>query len=425
MKKIYNLHDLFKVDLAVCAKLLKKKNFHFDEVFFANLKERKGKLTVEIQELKSELNKQSKKPPINEEDKVNRINLNRELKEKITAKEGELDTVENDFVEYFINIPNFPHDSVPYGEGEEDNLVIEKVLTPPQFDFPVKSHVELGEKYQNIDFESASALSGRRFVVLKNEIAQLHRALIQFMLNLHTSEGYEEHYLPYMVNGQALYGTGQLPKFKDDLFKIENKEDMFLIPTAEVPLTNLYAGKLLGEKDLPINMTAHTPCFRSEAGSYGKDIVGLIRQHQFEKVELVKICSPETSYQELENMREQSEKVLKLLELPFRRVALCGGDLGFSAAKTYDLEVWVPSQNTYREIASISNCEDFQARRMLTRYKDVNGNKKYVHTLNGSALAIGRCMIAIMENNQMEDGRIKIPEVLRGYFNGKQYLLEG
>lgn len=259
---------------------------------------------------------------------------------------------------------------------------------------------------------------------MRDDIAALHRALIQFMLETHKEDGYIEHYLPYMVNDQALYGTGQLPKFQEDLFQIANREGCYLIPTAEVPLTNLYAGKMLDKKDLPINMVAHTPCFRAEAGSYGKDIVGLIRQHQFEKVEIVKITDQETSYKELENLLDQSEKILKALDLPYRVVSLCGGDLGFSAAKTYDIEVWIPSQGKYREIASISNCEDFQARRMAAKYKDGN-IKKYVHTLNGSALAVGRCMLAIVENYQQEDGSVKLPDALKKYWkNGQDVILK-
>lgn len=273
-----------------------------------------------------------------------------------------------------------------------------------------------------MDFKAGAELAGRRFVVLRNDIAQLHRALIQFMLKVHKEDGYEEHYLPYMVNGQALYGTGQLPKFQEDLYKLENKEDAYLIPTAEVPLTNLYAGAMLNKEELPVNMVAHTPCFRSEAGSYSRDIVGMIRQHQFEKVELVKIVDADTSYDELENLLDQAEKVLQLLDLPYRVVSLCGGDLGFSAAKTYDIEVWIPSQNKYREIASISNCEDFQAKRMLAKYKD-GKEKQYVHTLNGSGVAVGRCMIAVLENYQQEDGTVKVPDALKPFMDGKDTIL--
>lgn len=423
MNKIYNLNHFFKTDLEYCREQLKKKHFDFDIEKFKNLTDKKSTLTQNTQYIQSEINAISKNIPKNEDEKNERIAHILKLKEKLSILAEELRQTNDTFADTFSAIPNIPHESVPLGNNENDNLEIKKYLKPTTFEFDIKSHVELGEVDGNIDFSSAAKLSGRRFVVLRDEIAQLHRALIQFMLETHKNDGYIEHYLPYMVNGQALYGTGQLPKFQDDLYKIQNKEDAYMIPTAEVPLTNLYAEQMLDKSDLPINMVAHTPCFRSEAGSYSKDIVGLIRQHQFEKVEIVKITDAETSYEELENLREQSEKVLKLLNIPYRVISLCGGDLGFSAAKTYDVEVWIPSQNTYREIASISNCEDFQARRMLARYKD-GKSKKYLHTLNGSALAVGRCMIAILENYQQNDGSVSIPEVLRKYFNGKEFILK-
>lgn len=423
MNKIYSLNNFFKNDLNYCHEQLKKKHFNFDIDTFKSLNEKKLNLTQETQRIQSEINFVSKNIPKNEEDKKERIAHILKLKEQLSVLTEDLRNANEAFVDMFSAIPNLPHESVPFGKDEKDNVEIKKHLTPTKFEFEVKSHVELGDVDGQIDFGSAAKLSGRRFVVLRDEIAQLHRALIQFMLETHKEDGYIEHYLPYMVNGQALYGTGQLPKFQDDLYRIQNKEDAYLIPTAEVPLTNLYSEQMLSKSDLPINMVAHTPCFRSEAGSYSKDIVGLIRQHQFEKVEIVKITDAETSYEELEILREQSEKVLKLLNIPYRVISLCGGDLGFSAAKTYDVEVWVPSQNTYREIASISNCEDFQARRMLAKYKD-GKEKKYVHTLNGSALAVGRCMIAVLENYQQKDGSVAIPEVLKKYFNGKDFILK-
>ena len=422
MNKIYSLNNFFKQDLEFCRKQLEKKGFVLDIEKFSSLQKERSDLSKKTQDIQSEINLISKNIPKDEKEKKDRIEYIKTLKEKLVFLNESLRLINESFVDIFSSIPNLPHESVPEGKDEKDNLEIAKHLTPKEFDFAVKTHTELGELDNQIDFLAATKLSGRRFAVLRQDIALLHRALIQFMLEMHKEDGYIEHYLPYMVNGQALYGTGQLPKFQDDLYKIENKEDAYLIPTAEVPLTNLYADCILEKKDLPINMVAHTPCFRSEAGSYSKDIVGLIRQHQFEKVEIVKITDADSSYEELEVLRKQSEKVLKALLLPYRVVSLCGGDLGFSAAKTYDIEVWIPSQNTYREIASISNCEDFQARRMLARYKEER-EKKYVHTLNGSALAVGRCMIAILENYQNKDGSVTVPEVLRKYFNGRETIL--
>jgi len=317
---------------------------------------------------------------------------------------------------------------VPTGKNEDENVEISKWGTPKQFDFEIKDHVDLGEMADGLDFSSAVKISGSRFVVMKGQFARMHRALAQFMLDLHTEQhGYTEMYVPYLVNSDSLYGTGQLPKFSEDLFNMrpatEEDEPMSLIPTAEVPLTNMVRDVIVKEEDLPMKITAHTPCFRSEAGSYGRDTRGLIRMHQFDKVEMVQIVKPEDSKAALEELTGHAEEVLRLLELPYRKIVLCTGDMGFGSTKTYDLEVWVPAQNTYREISSCSNCKDFQARRMQARFRR-KGEKKpeLVHTLNGSGLAVGRTLVAVLENYQQADGRIKIPEVLRKYMNNAEYI---
>lgn len=423
MKRTYNIHPLFKEDINQAKELLAKKGFTLDVHKFTTLLNNRLTLIQQTEEYKRDINLLSKINPKSPEFKEN-IEKSKALKIQLQRAELDYAICEEAFVDYYCSIPNFPHASVPEGTDEHGNIEIKKFMTPTDFDFPVKDHVELGEPHKQLDIKAGVSLSGSRFVVLRNEIAQLHRALIQFMLNTNIDAGYAEHYVPYIVNDDALYGTGQLPKFQEDLYQLKNKENAYLIPTAEVPLTNLFADTLMVEEDLPVNMTAHTPCFRSEAGSYSKDIVGLIRQHQFEKVELVKIVNPNHSYDELEKMLEHSEQLLQLLKLPYRVVNLCGGDMGFSAAKTYDIEVWVPSQNTYREIASVSNCEDFQARRMFAKYKTETGNH-YVHTLNGSALAVGRCLVAILENYQQADGSVKIPDVLVPYLRGKDVILKG
>ncbi len=333
----------------------------------------------------------------------------KELEEKVKELDQQL-------YDFLALIPNPPHESVPIGEGEEDNPVVRTWGAPREFDFEPKSHDELGRSLDILDFERASKLSGSRFVVYKGLGARLERALICFMLDLHTGKhGYTEVLPPVLVTSDTMYGSGQLPKFKDELYLCE-RDGLYLIPTAEVPLVNLHRDETLKEDQLPLYYTAYTPCFRREAGSHGKDVKGIIRQHQFNKVELVKFTTPESSYEELEKLLRDAEEVLQLLELPYRVVELCTGDLGFSAAKTYDIEVWVPSQNRYREISSCSNCEDFQARRAGIRYKPKEGGKsRYLHTLNGSGLAVGRTLLAILENYQQEDGSVVIPEALRQY----------
>lgn len=343
-----------------------------------------------------------------------------DLGEKLKTSEENLKGLQGQLDSIYWNIPNIPHASVPQGKSEADNVEIRRWGDIPTFDFPVKDHVALGEGLAQMDFESASKISGARFVVLSKQLAHLHRALAQFMLDLHTREhGYAEMYVPYLVKEHSLFGTGQLPKFRDDFFNVEGDNRLSLIPTAEVPLTNLAQDVLYEAEQLPLKMTAQTPCFRSEAGSYGKDTRGMIRQHQFEKIELVQIVRPENSYDALEELTGHAEKVLQLLKLPYRVVALCTADLGFGAAKTYDLEVWLPGQQNYREISSCSNCESFQARRMMARYRHPETQKTdYVHTINGSGLAVGRTLVAVLENYQDARGRVRIPEVLRPYMPG-------
>ncbi|HRM22439.1 MAG TPA: serine--tRNA ligase [Neisseria sp.] len=350
-----------------------------------------------------------------------------QIKNRLEQTEAEYQAVQAELDEWLLGIPNLPHESVPVGKDETDNVEVRKVGTPRTFDFEVKDHVDLGAPL-GLDFETGAALSGARFTVMKGQIARLHRALAQFMLDTHTLQhGYLEHYTPYIVNDSTLLGTGQLPKFGEDLFHVtrggdESKLTQYLIPTAEVTLTNTVRERILAAAELPLKLTAHSPCFRSEAGAYGKDVRGLIRQRQFDKVEMVQIVRPEQSYDALEEMVGHAEKILQLLELPYRVITLCTGDMGFGATKTYDLEVWVPAQHTYREISSCSNCEDFQARRMRARFKDEEGKNRLLHTLNGSGLAVGRTLVAVLENHQNADGSINIPAALQPYLGGVQKL---
>ncbi|RIY35598.1 serine--tRNA ligase [Psittacicella gerlachiana] len=351
-----------------------------------------------------------------------------ELAKNLDADKAKLAEVQQQLFDIASRLPNLQADEVPVGKDENDNVEIKRWGTPRTFDFEVKDHVDLGELTEGIDFKSAARLTGSRFVVFKSEIARLHRALIQFMLEEHYKAGYQEVYVPYLVNQDALFGTGQLPKFAEDLFQIKPIDDQgektyYLIPTAEVPVTNLVADQILEEKTLPHRYCSHTPCFRSEAGSYGRDTRGCIRLHQFEKVELVHITKPEDSMEQLEKLTAQAESILEKLGLPYRRIILCTGDTGFSSMKTYDLEVWLPAQNTYREISSCSNMGDFQARRMKARFRR-EGSKKpeLVHTLNGSGLAISRTLVAVLENYQQADGSIVVPEVLRKYMYGTEVI---
>ncbi|MEO6354794.1 MAG: serine--tRNA ligase [Oxalobacteraceae bacterium] len=351
------------------------------------------------------------------------------LGDELKNDEGALATVQARIGEFMLSIPNLPHESVPEGTDESGNVEMRKVGTPRSFDFEVRDHVDVGAAL-GLDFEVATKITGSRFSVMKGGIARLHRALAQFMLNTHTEEhGYTECYTPYMVNADSLRGTGQLPKFEADLFSVKKGgvegegETFYLIPTAEVPLTNIVRDEIVALDALPIRMTAHSPCFRSEAGSYGRDTRGMIRQHQFDKVEMVQIVHPEQSYAALEQMVGHAEAILQKLGLPYRVVILCTGDMGFGATKTYDLEVWLPAQNTYREISSVSNCEAFQARRMQARFRNAQGKPELVHTLNGSGLAVGRTLVALLENYQQADGSVEIPAVLHPYMGGLTRLV--
>ena len=341
-----------------------------------------------------------------------------QLKNDSIAADSALADVQLALDEILHGIPNLPHESVPAGKDEDDNVEVRSWGTPKTFNFDVKDHVDLGDALNSLDFDTAAKITGSRFSQMRGDLATLHRVLTQFMINTHIAEhGYEEVYVPYIVNRESLFGTGQLPKFEEDLFKLDDERDFYLIPTAEVPVTNIYRNEIVDE--LPIKLVAHTPCFRSEAGSYGRDTRGMIRQHQFEKVEMVQFVRPDNSWDALEELVGHAEIILQKLDLPYRTVILCGGDLGFSAAKTYDIEVWLPSQGKYREISSCSNFADFQARRMKARYRNDQGKPELLHTLNGSGLAVGRTLLAVMENYQREDGSIEIPEVLRPMMNGK------
>ncbi|WLF84982.1 serine--tRNA ligase [Moraxella sp. ZY210820] len=345
------------------------------------------------------------------------------ISDELKQAENDLSNLQAEIEQRSLSIPNLPDESVPEGQDENDNVEILRWGTPRQFDFDIKDHTDLGEQLHGLDFETASKLTGSRFSVLQGQLARLQRALTQFMLDTHTlKHGYTEVYVPYLVNADSLRGTGQLPKFEEDLFKLQGEKEYYLIPTAEVPVTNFVRDSIIDEQQLPLKFTAHTPCFRSEAGAYGRDTRGLIRQHQFDKVEMVQIVKPEHSMQALEELTNHAEAILQALELPYRKIVLCGGDMGFGASKTYDLEVWVPSQNTYREISSCSNMGDFQARRMKARYRVDAKKTELVHTLNGSGLAVGRTLLAVMENYQQADGSINIPTVLQPYMGGQTQI---
>ena len=417
---------LLRSDLEQTAQHLKRKGYELDTSLFESLEDKRKHLQVETQELQSVRNQRSKEIGAAKGRGEDIAPLKAEMDELATTlkqKEQDLQALQLQLQEWLMGIPNVPHESVPQGNSEEDNHVEMTWGEPTQFDFTVKDHVELGEGLQQLDFETAAKITGSRFVVMQHDVARLHRALIQFMLDIHTRQhGYTEVYVPFIANSESLHGTGQLPKFKEDLFALDIESDYYLIPTAEVPVTNIWRDAIANAEQLPLKYVCHTPCFRSEAGSYGKDTRGLIRQHQFEKVELVQLVHPNDSWQALEDLTGHAEAVLQTLELPYRRVTLCGGDLGFSAAKTYDLEVWLPAQNTYREISSCSNFLDFQARRMKARWKDKDAKPQLLHTLNGSGLAVGRTLVAILENYQNEDGSVDIPKALQSYMNGMTKL---
>ena len=389
---------------------------------YKELDEERRKVLLEVEKLKERRNAGSKEVGVRKkagEDTEALQNEIRELGEEIKAFDDRADAIQAELDELALRIPNRPHASVPKGKDENDNIEMRRWGTPREFDFAPKPHWELGEALGIMDFDRGVKLAESRFTVLKGAGARLERGLMNFMLDLHTTQhGFTEVAPPALVNSKTMTGTGQLPKFADDLYRCVN-DDLWLIPTAEVPLTNLHSGETLKESELPKYFCAFTPCFRREAGSYGRDMRGMLRQHQFDKVEMVKLSTPEKSYDELEHMTGCAEKVLQLLGIPYRVIVLCTGDMGFGAAKTYDIEVWLPSQDTYREISSCSNCEDFQARRMGMKYKPADGGKaRFIHTLNGSGLAIGRTLIALMENYQNADGSITVPEALRPYVGG-------
>ncbi|WP_303292602.1 serine--tRNA ligase [Marinobacter sp. ST-43] len=409
------------------ARRLAIKNFEFDIATFEQLEERRRAIQVRTENLQSEQNKRSKsigKAKSAGEDIKPLLEEVESLKQQRGDAEDELRSVQESLNAFFAGIPNLPDDDVPPGASEDDNVETRVWGTPREFDFEPKDHVALGEQLKGLDFEKATQLAHSRFAVMRGQLARLHRALAQFMLDQHTLQhGYTEAYVPYLVNANTLFGTGQLPKFEEDLFRTAGDNPLYLIPTAEVPATNLVADTILDDAELPLLLVCHTPCFRSEAGSYGRDVRGMIRQHQFDKVELVHIVRPDESTQALEELTGHAEKILQLLELPYRVVTLCGGDMGFSAAKTYDLEVWLPGQGKYREISSCSNTRDFQARRMQARWRNPDtGKPEPVHTLNGSGLAVGRAMIAVMENYQQADGSILVPEVLKPYMGGVERI---
>jgi seryl-tRNA synthetase len=407
---------------------LKRRNFTFDVDEFNKLEDQRKVIQVQTQELQNLRNTKSKaigQAKASGEDIKPLLDEVSSLGESLDGAKSELNALQFKIDEIAMAIPNIPHPSVPEGFSEDDNLEVLKWGEPKKFDFEPKDHVDLGEMY-GIDFAAAAKISGARFVVMTGKIAKLQRALTQFMLDHHTEiNGYTETYVPYLVNAESLTGTGQLPKFEADLFKTHlhgeegDAKSLYLIPTAEVPVTNIVRDSIIKESDLPLKFVAHTPCFRSEAGSYGRDTRGLIRQHQFEKVELVQISKPSDAYDVLEELTAHAEGILKLLELPYRKVSLCTGDLGFSSAKTYDLEVWLPGQSAYREISSCSCFEAFQARRMQLRWKNSDTKEsEFLHTLNGSGLAVGRTLVAVIENYQNADGSITIPKVLQGYMGG-------
>jgi len=418
---------LIRSDLKAVAQQLKKRNFELDVTMLENLESQRKSYQVETEKLQSERNSKSKsigKAKAAGEDIQPLLAEVAGLGEKLDAAKSELSTIQSQMDAVIMGIPNLLHDSVPVGKSEEDNLEIRRWGEPGNFDFEVKDHVDLGAVNNWLDFETASKLTGSRYVVMQGQMAKLHRALIQFMLDVHTNEhGYTEVYVPYIVNSESLKGTGQLPKFEEDLFCVDKEAGHYLIPTAEVPVTNIVRDEILDASALPLKMTSHTPCFRSEAGSYGKDTRGMIRQHQFDKVEMVQMVSADKAWDALEELTLHAERILQKLELPYRTVILCSGDVGFSAAKTYDLEVWLPGQKAYREISSCSCFGDFQARRMQARWRNPEtGKPELLNTVNGSGLAIGRTLVAVLENYQQADGSITIPEVLKPYMGGVEVL---
>lgn len=418
--------NLFRNNIEQTAKQLAKRGFSLDVKTITELENKRKILQTDTQQLQNERNQISQQigfAKSKKQDASELLEKANQISNQVTLIEKQLEEIQQQLLNVQLEIPNIPHESVPEGLTEDFNQEVRKWGTPRKFDFKPKDHVDLGEKLGMLDFAAAAKISGARFVVMYGQLVQLQRALIRFMLDLHLKNNYKEVYVPYLVNQQSLYGVGQLPKFAADLFHISGESNLSLIPTAEVPLTNLMRDTIIAADNLPLKLVAHTPCFRSEAGSYGKDTRGMIRQHQFEKIELVQFVEPTKSYEALETLTNDAEIILQKLNLPYRVINKCVGDLGFSAAKTYDLEVWLPSQNTYREISSCSNFEAFQARRIQARWKNPNTNKnEFIHTLNGSALAVGRTVVAIMENYQDEQGNIKIPDVLISYMENEKTI---
>ncbi|ANB91108.1 seryl-tRNA synthetase [Moraxella ovis] len=413
---------LLRGDLTALKEKLATRGYELDVAFWTDVEIKRKELQVRTEELQAQKNAGAKKIGELKRSGENADDLLAQMEkvsDQMKTAENELRDLQTVITNASLAIPNLPDDSVPVGADESDNVEVRKWGVPRAFDFEIKDHTDIGEGLGQLDFALASKLTGARFSTLKGGLARLNRALIQFMLDTHISKGYTEMYVPYMVNAESLKGTGQLPKFEEDLFKVS--DSYYMIPTSEVPLTNTVRDTILAPSDLPMKLTAHTPCFRSEAGSAGRDTRGLIRQHQFEKVEMVQIVCADTSMQALEEMTAQAESILQALELPYRVITLCTGDMGFGAVKTYDIEVWLPSQDTYREISSCSNCGDFQARRMQARTK-VDKKTEFVHTLNGSGLAVGRTLLAILENHQNADGTVNIPKVLQPYMGGLEVL---
>jgi seryl-tRNA synthetase len=413
-------------DLDGVVSQLKKRGFEFDSASFTALENERKTVQTRTQELQAKRNNTSKQIGFAKSKGEDVSAIMAEvagLGDQLKADEARLVELQTDLQNILFNVPNLPHESVPAGKSEADNVEVRKVGTPRTFDFEIKDHTDVGTPL-GLDFDTGIKLSGARFTFMRGPIAKLHRALAQFMLDTQTEQhGYEECYTPYLVNKETLTGTGQLPKFEEDLFSLtHNDSKLYLIPTSEVTLTNTVRDEIVPLESLPIKLTAHTPCFRSEAGSYGRDTKGMIRQHQFDKVEMVQIVHPDTSYAALDEMVGHAENILKALGLPYRVVSLCVGDMGFGATKTYDLEVWLPAQNTYREISSVSNCEAFQARRLQARFRNESGKTEFVHTLNGSGLAVGRTLVAVLENYQNADGSVTVPEVLRSYMHNLECI---
>ena len=415
-----------RTDTENVARNLARRGYKLDLEAFRALEERRKQAQVEADRVRAERNANAKAVGMAKgkgEDASTLLARGEQLTAELERSEAALVAVQAESDEWLMGLPNLLHDSVPEGRDESANLEVRRHGTPRQFDFTPLDHVDLGVKLAGLDFDAAARISGARFVVLRGALARLHRALAQFMLDLHTGEhGYEEIYAPYLVSAAALTGTGQLPKFEQDLFAVRGERPLYLIPTAEVPVTNLVREQIIAPEQLPMRYVALTPCFRSEAGSGGRDVRGMIRQHQFDKVELVQITHPDRSYELLEELTGHAETILKKLELPYRVITLCTGDMGFSSAKTYDIEVWLPGQSAYREISSCSNFEAFQARRMQARFRNEKGKPELVHTLNGSGLAVGRTLVAVLENGQNADGSISIPAALRPYMGGLEKL---